>query len=179
LDLANEIGYVDNPGFSNDGNFNIEKSKRSGVNITSDFALSQSMDLSISASYINAKATSGAQAGKRIPLISQKSSWTSLTKQFGTNWRAQISWLYESDKVLGSDWNNEAGRISSQSKTDFFLKREFGDTEIKLGITNLFDQSFYSYGVRGFSTINSVSGYYDFFVPADPRSFEISVQIAF
>ncbi|NBT43028.1 MAG: TonB-dependent receptor, partial [Alphaproteobacteria bacterium] len=55
----------------------------------------------------------------------------------------------------------------------------FNDTRIKLGVNNLFDQSFYTYGVRGFSTINSVSGYYDFFVPADPRSIALSINTRF
>jgi iron complex outermembrane receptor protein len=179
LNLSDEIGYVDNPGFNNDGNFNIEKSKRSGVNVTSNLDLSSSLSFGLSASYIDAKATSGSQAGKRIPLVSMKSMGASVAKQFAEDWRAQFSWLSESDKVLGSDYNNEGIRIASQSKSDFSIEKEFNDTRIKLGVNNLFDQSFYTYGVRGFSTINSVSGYYDFFVPADPRSIALSINTRF
>lgn len=179
LNLADEIGYVDNPGYNNDGNFNIEKSKRSGVNVNSNFDVSPSLSFGFSASYIDAKATSGAQAGKQIPLVSMKSMGASLAKQFAEDWRAQFSWLYESDKVLGSDYNNEGIRIASQSKSDFSIEKEFDDTRIKVGVNNLFDQSFYTYGVRGFSTINSVSGFYDFFVPADPRNIELSIKIRF
>lgn len=179
LNLTNEIGYVDNPGFNNDGNFNIEESKRTGVNVTSDFDLSQSLSLAFSASYIDAKATSGAQAGKRIPLVSMRSAGASLAKQLAGDWQAELSWVYESDKVLGSDYNNEGALISAQSKTDFFIGKRFGRTGIKLGINNLFDQLFYSYGVRGFSTINGVSDYYDFFVPADPRRVTLSINTRF
>ena len=122
---------------------------------------------------------SGAQAGKQLPLVSMKAMGAFLAKQFAEDWRAQFSWLYESDKVLGSDYNNEGIRIASQSKSDFSIEKEFDDTRIKVGVNNLFDLSFYTYGVRGFSTINSVSGFYDFFVPADPRNIELSIKIRF
>ena len=179
LNLSDEIGYVDNPGFSNDGNFNIEKSERVGINLVSDLRLSSSLDLEFSASYVDAKATSGAQADKRIPLVSAKSMGASATKQFTNNWEAQFSWKYESDKVLGSDYNNDGSRIGSQTKSDLSIEKKFNDTKVRLGINNIFDQTFYSYGVRGFSTIDGVSGYYDFLVPADPRSVELSLYTRF
>ncbi len=179
LRLSDEIGYVDNPGFSNDGNFNIDESLRKGLNLAANLELSQSTDMTISTSLIDAKATTGAQADKRLPLISNRSAETSLTQQLDSGWQARISYLYESDKILGSDWNNEGTRMPSQSKSDFFLEKSFDQINIKLGINNLFDQTFYTYGVRGFSTRVGPAGFYDFFIPSDPRTLQLSLQARF
>ena len=178
MEISDEIAFQDNP-WPNAGNFNVDSTTRTGATAKLNRAISDSTNLDVSMTVLDSEVTGGVHEGKKLPSVAEQTFRFTLEHNLGSGISTRISGRFESDKVLASDWNNEGGRVSDQATFDWSIQKEFGNLSLKLGVDNLLDAKNYTYGVRGFSTIDGVSGFYDFYTPSLPRSVSFSLTSNF
>ncbi len=178
MEISDEIAFQDNP-WPNSGNFNVDSTTRTGATAKLSRAISDSTNLDVSMTLLDSEVTGGVHEGKRLPSVAEQTFRFTVEHNLGAGVSTRLSGRFESDKVLASDWNNEGGRVSDQATFDWSIQKKYENFSLKLGVDNLFDAKNYTYGVRGFSTIDGVSGFYDFYIPSLPRSYSFSLTSSF
>lgn len=143
--LTNEIGFDPNAagpfGFSG-ANVNFDPTRRQGLEVDWTHALSASLGVRASAAWRQATFRSGPYAGKDVPLAPRRTAavhadWTPVAGQHLSGGFAWVSTQHP-------DFANTCTMPSYLTADARYAWQVLRNTEIALGITNLFDRKFYT-----------------------------------
>ena len=143
--LTNEIGFDPNAADPFGGNFganvNFDPTRRSGVELDGSYAAAKNLNLRLNAALRKSTFESGPYAGKDVPLAPRRTlalhaDWTPMSNHRlsgGVNW-------------VGSQHPDFANQCSVPAYTtaDARYAYQWQKVELSLGITNLFNNKFYT-----------------------------------
>ncbi len=152
-----EISYTGDP-HSATGSFwryyNIDKTRRIGVELALHQNFSNGLTLKQSLTYLDAKVSKGVNDGKRVPYVSKVKATASLEYALNKYFQIFTDWSYYSrakdgGRILPKDTNtgkiSNMGWIKEYLLTDIGASYTYKDWQILGGIHNLFDESYYTY----------------------------------
>ena len=174
MDLNNEL-FFDTQAFVNR---NLPPTRRHGTEIEGKWRPSDALDLFANYTYAVSKFRAGSfggfpLAGKDVPLVPRHAFNTGLGWAFAPRTRADIVLRYVGRQVFDSDEiNTFAARMPAYTVVDFKLAHEHQGWLLSAGVKNLFNEKYFSYGVR--TDFPTFSAY-----PAPERSLFVSAQYNF
>ncbi len=152
-----EISYTGDP-HSATGSFwryyNIDKTRRIGVELALHQNFSNGLTLKQSLNFLDAKVSKGVNDGKRVPYVSKVKATASLEYALNKYFQIFTDWSYYSrakdgGRILPKDTNtgkiSNMGWIKEYLLTDIGASYTYKDWQILGGIHNLFDESYYTY----------------------------------
>jgi iron complex outermembrane receptor protein len=167
LRLQDEISF-DASTFTN---VNLPTSRRNGLNLSADAALSGSLRIGAGYAYIDAEIRSGQHAGKRVPLVPQQ------TWELYAEWRPKRNLLLRLDaehvgeQFLGGDFDNASPPLPAYAVANLVAHYDLADWRFTAKINNLFDERYSETGAISFAG--------DGFNPAPERNFWIGANYVF
>lgn len=167
--LQNEIFF--DPTINGFGaNTNLDPTRRQGVEIDAQTALSQEVRLTGHLQHVDASFTAGPNAGREMVLVPRNVLTARLVWAPGNGQTADIGAQYASTQRYGNDFNNScSARIPSYTTLDARYARRVGPWELAVSGNNLTDRQYYSnaFSCRG--------GIY----PSDGRQLKLSARYEF
>ena len=167
LDLNNEISF-DPARFVNT---NIGDSKRRGVILEGSHNITPSWTINANISYLNHEITSGTLKGSNIPLVADRTAAISTSYQYSQKLSGYIEVIATSDRVLGGDFNNTAGRVAGYAVSNLNLSYKVNNFRLGLRVNNLFDKEYNDNG--NFSAFSTPP---ESFFPAPERNYFFTIQ---
>jgi len=185
IDVTNEI-HLD--AFSTGiGNTNLPPSRRRGFELEAQQAFGNTLRLTGSYTYTQAKFLEGVLpgssfteqnvviAGKTVPLVSRHKL------NAGASWsvapRTQLNALvtYVSSQFMDNDEGNTFGaKIPAYTVADLKLARQEGGWRISAAVNNLFNEQYYNYAVRSQFVADRYNAY-----PLPERNFTMTAEYTF
>jgi iron complex outermembrane receptor protein len=131
-------------------NINLDRIKRTGVELDSQYKLGNGWDLSANVQYINASFSQGANVGKKVPLVSDVTATGRVGYAFNAAHRVELSAQYRSDSFVSSDVSNSC---SAKVPSTTYLNARYNFTELSAAkgwtvvaeVNNLTNKSSYSF----------------------------------
>ncbi len=155
--LENELAF----NAVNFTNRNLDPTERRGIEASGDYQLLPELKLRAGAGYIDAEFRKGANAGKRVPLVSTWSSnigfsWDILPKLVLLDMDAR----FFSARRMENDERNFQPQIPGHVLLDLRLSGAF-DNRLRwsLAVQNLLDRTYYDYSVASATTYGSYNYY--------------------
>jgi len=140
---TDEIAY-DATTFSN---VNLDPTQRSGMEINGRVQIARGLALTGTLQTVDAKFSSGPNAGREIPLVSQESGTVRLDWQIDGRQSLGFGIQYLGDARFNDDSANTCGRkIPSSTRLDARYAWKFDKFEFSLAADNLTDRKSYSLG---------------------------------
>lgn len=152
-------------------NVNLPTSRRNGLNLSADTALSGSLRIGAGYAYIDAEIRSGRHAGKRVPLVPRQ------TWELYAEWRPKRKLLlrldaaYIDEQFLGGDFDNASPPLDAYAVANLVAHYDIADWRFTAKINNLFDERYSETGAVSFAG--------DGFNPAPERNFWIGANYVF
>lgn len=145
--------------------YNIDETRRSGFELYSEQNLFDSLKLSQTFSYIDAKIKKGKKAGKRVPYVS-KSKFV-----FGINYEPIKNFNILTDlKYYSSQFNSAYETIDAKTVVDFGLKYKFKNGfSVAGGVKNLFNEKYNDFQSEAANA----------YVPAAERNYYVEFKYAY
>ncbi len=167
--LQNEIFFDPTvKGFG--ANTNLDPTRRQGLEIDGQAALSQELRVTGHLQHVEASFTGGPNAGREMVLVPRNVLTARLVWAPGNGQTADIGTQYVATQRYGSDFSNScSARMPSYTTLDARYARQVGAWELAVAGSNLTDRQYYSnaFGCR--------SGIY----PSDGRQLKLSARYAF
>lgn len=173
--LRDEIGY--DPGGNGPygpfgANINFDATRRQGLELETQHALSASVDLSLHAAWRKAEFTAGPYAGNDVMLVPRR------TLALRADWRlapghrlnAGLRWVSSQHP----DFANQC-RMPSFTLVDLRYAWQWQNAELALGIENLGDRKYYTQAFGCIAATGRTTSIY----PEAGRTFTASVRVAF
>lgn len=183
-ELNNEIGYMvisdstkSFSPFSN--NINLPPTRRQGIEFEGSWTPLDKLDLFGSYTFNDAHFREGTfgganVAGKTVPLVPRHRASAGGTFRLTPNTRFAATMNYVGEQVYDNDQVNSFGRrMPDYTTVDFKAMHQMGNLSLSLALNNLFDQKYYSYGIRR-NDGTSFNAY-----PARERNVWLSVKYQF
>ena len=160
MELEDEIAF--NPvAFTN---INLDDTRRTGVELEGNWPILSSLRLRGGVTYTDAEFRAGANAGKEVPLVS---TWTSVA---GLSWDIRprtlvfdIDARYIGERRLDNDQRNFQPQIPASGIVDLKLGGAVDGiargARWSLGVQNLLDRDYFTYGVASSTTQGTFSAY--------------------
>ncbi|MFH0877498.1 MAG: TonB-dependent receptor [Candidatus Omnitrophota bacterium] len=152
--ILNEI-YFD-PGTFVNGNY--DRTVRQGGELQTDYRVSDALALFASYTLTDARFGRGAYKGKQIPAVPEHMASAGLRLQWIEPLRINLVANYVGSSYLISDQNNAYPKLDDYVTVDLNLNYAFKNTEVFLGIHNIFDEEYSEYGV--ISVFSSTRSFY-------------------
>ena len=184
LDLRNEIYFsplvVPTGGFFPGANTNLSPTRREGLELAGEAPLGADVTLSGSANIQSAKFRRGVYggvdvAGKDVPLVPNAIASLQLAWNFAPRSQALASLSYAGSQRYDNDQANTFPRkMPSYALLDLKLTQRLADWTLSAAINNVFDKSYYSYGiVNSFACATPICAY-----PQIGRNFFVGAELS-
>lgn len=168
LDLKNEISF-DSSGFSN---INLDRTRRKGVTLEGRWQVQPGLSLKGSLSYTDPRITAGPFENNIIPMVAARSGRLSGDWQLSPPWQLYAEALFNSERVLGSDFNNSFERLPGYGILNLGSRFTQGPWHLGLRVDNLLDKAYVASGSVDFSAR-------DAYFPAPKRTFWLTARYQF
>jgi iron complex outermembrane receptor protein len=174
MDLNNEL-FFDTQAFVNR---NLPPTRRYGAEAEGRWTLTSTIDAYANYTYAVSEFRAGAfgslpLAGKRVPLVPRHAANVGAGWSFAPHTRADVVVRYVGTQVYDSDETNTFGRLMPAYKVvDVKLAHRQRSWLYTAGVRNLFNEKYYTYGVR--TDFPTFSAY-----PAAERSLFVAAQYHF
>lgn len=189
MDIQNEIHY--NPFTMT--NMNLSPTERRGVELDGKFTLSRTLDFGVRYARAKARFKEGVYtgfetndysyapfstnlAGKNVPLVPKNRLSLNLGWQLQAATRLTVFSNYVGTQNYDNDQSNSFQKMPSYTTADIKVTHAMGAWRLSVGVNNLFDRSYYSYGVTNVSGSTPVR--YNVY-PEDRRNAYVSVDYRF
>jgi iron complex outermembrane receptor protein len=141
---VDEIAYDPTIGFG--ANANLAPTKRSGLELQGSSELSSTITLSGSLQAMNAVFDGGANTGKHIPLVSEKTATARMTYRVDTNQSVETAWRMLGSSYFSGDNSNSCGKqIPSSQMFDALYRWKDSAFDASFGVANLMNKSTYNF----------------------------------
>ncbi|CAD7289640.1 Vitamin B12 transporter BtuB [Campylobacter majalis] len=173
-----EIAYVGNPHARGGGYwtyYNIDQTRRIGVELELSQAINSRLSLYQNLSYIDAKITKGVNDGKRIPYVSKIKTNIGINYEIMPDLNVFANAVYLSKSLDGGSVESNTGKMQNNQYmkghflTDISLSYTHKNFEFNTGVKNVFNKEYYSY-----QNANN-----DSYLPAQGRSYYAEFKYKF
>lgn len=169
--LRDEVVFVlTDPRWFIGQNRNVGRSKRDGVEANLRAPLGDGFTLFAGASYLEAEVTGGPYAGTRVPMVPRLTASGGLLWASGP-WNLEGRLLWVGSQVQDNDLSNLRDRLPGYATADLSARYRKGPITAEAALTNLFDRTYAGRAIT--------NGYTDYFTPAPPRAFRLSLTWSF
>ena len=174
MDLNNEL-FFDTQAFVNR---NLPPTRRYGLEAEGRWALSSTVDAYANYTYAVSEFRAGnfgasPLAGKRVPLVPRHAANAGVGWGFAPHTRADVVVRYVGEQVYDSDETNTFGRqMPAYKAVDVKVAHQHRAWLVSAGVRNLFNEKYYTYGVR--TDFPTFSAY-----PAPERSVFVAARYRF
>lgn len=171
MEVRNEVVYVlTDPLLFIGQNRNVGASLRKGIEADGHVPLPAGFALFGAGSYQDTEITRGPYAGRRVPMVPRYSG--SLGVQWSDpSWTARLTASWVGPQLLDSDLLNRRPSLPGYVTLDLSARYAFRALTVEAAASNLLDRSYVSRGIT--------NGYQDFYTPAYPRAFRLSLTWSF
>jgi len=154
--LTDEIRY--NPStFSNE---NLDKTRRKGVEVSSNITLFDGIELSGNYSYTSAKFRDGVNNGNTIPLVAEHTYNLGLNAELPYNIQSTLNWHHVSNSYFANDMSNDFGlKIPSYQTLNLKLSKNIENLQLALTVNNLFNEKYYTFAINGSAVNGNFNAY--------------------
>jgi iron complex outermembrane receptor protein len=152
--------------------FNLDKTNRSGVDLDARYLLTDTMDVSLKYTWVNAELDSGLNAGLDVPLVPEHKFRMVLNYQPSEPLNVSLGASYAESVYIGGDYANTKDALQDYVLVDLNVRYAISpELEVFSKVDNLLDKEYTSFGFSGFSN--------DGFYPGVGRSAKIGVIYKF
>jgi iron complex outermembrane receptor protein len=174
MDISNEIHYFA-PTFSN---INLDPTRHRGIELEGRLQVTADVDLAARYTRTQARFRDGSYGGtdvtgNDVPLVPKHRASLNLGWQVLAHTRLGVNLSYTGEQRYDNDQPNRFRKMPAYTVTDIKLAHDIGDWRLALGVNNLFDRKFYSYGIVN-GTFTSFNAY-----PEDRRNAYLSAEYRF
>ena len=156
-------------------NENLDKTRRQGLELSTQVKLTETLRLSAAYSYIDAEFREGNLDGNQVPLVPEHTYHLGLTADLPWQSLLSVHWNYTDATYFANDMQNDFGRkIPSYQTVDLKLAKQLDALEVALQINNLFDEEYYNFGINGSAAVVNYNAY-----PLPERTMQVSVSYQF
>lgn len=176
IDLQNEIHF--NPVIFN--NVNLPPTRRQGLELDLNKALTDYLNASLSYTYTVAKFREGTfngadVTGNKIPLVPTHRATAAIDARLGEKTRLNVAATYTGEQYFDNDESNNFGqKMPAYTVVDLRLSHSIDDWTFSVAVNNLFDKDYFSYAVRSLSAPGVYNAY-----PQPERNYFASVEYRF
>jgi iron complex outermembrane receptor protein len=180
-DLKNEIHYNALTG----SNQNLPPTRRRGFEVDGNFKFSKKIHLNANYVHTQARFQEGAYrsymgfdasiAGKDVPLVPKNRLSLSAGWQITDNTKLTAGLSYVGSQRYDNDQANNFQKMPSYQLVDVKLNHKLDSWTLAVGVKNLFDKSYYTYGVTNVALAPSRYNVY----PEDRRNVYVSADYRF
>lgn len=177
IKLENEIALmVVPPGFF--ANTNLSPTRRRGVEVTMDWQPAATVDMGLRLQWLRPTFREGVYggvdvSGNDVPLVPKRMASAHVTWEFMPDTRFSAHYTYVGPQRYENDQANRFRYMPSYDLVDLRLSRGWRDWLFALNVNNVFDESYYSYGIVN-GSFTSFSAY-----PQAGRTFFASAEYRF
>ena len=161
-------------------NMNLAPTRRNGVELEGKWRLNDTLRVFANYTYTVAKFSDGtyggvAVAGNTVPLVPKNSLSAGATWQVNQQTRVNASATYVGKQYFDNDQANDFGQqMPAYTTADLKATHVAGNWAFEAAVNNLFDQKYYSYGIRS----NFTPGRYNAY-PMPERNFWLGATYHF
>lgn len=158
MDVDNEIQYAPcesiDFGFCTGFNRNLDPTRHRGVELEGRWPLTPTLALAGNYTWQQVRFTSGRNAhgdltGRDVPLVPQHQARLGLEWNARENTLLALSAQYVGKQRMDNDQNNTLDQqLDAYTLVDVKAQQRFGAVTLDVGVNNLFDKQYASYGVR-------------------------------
>ena len=174
MDISNEIHYFA-PTFSN---INLSPTRHRGVELEGRLQLVAGLDLAARYTHTQAQFREGSYGGvdvtgNEVPMVPKHRASLNIGWQVLASTRLGFNLSYTGAQRYDNDQPNRFRKMPDYTVADIKLAQDISNWRLSLGINNLFDRKFYSYGIVN-GTFTSFNAY-----PEDRRNAYLSAEYRF
>lgn len=178
MDVRDEIHYNPFKGFGE--NMNLSPTERQGFELEGKLRATKTVDVGVRYTYTQARFKEGVflgqnLAGKDVPLVPKDRLSVNLGWKFLDKTRMTLHVNYISRQRYDNDQPNNFYMMPSYTTADVKVVHEIGCWTFAVGVNNLLNEAYYSYGVTNASAAPSRYNVY----PEDRRNGYLSAQYRF
>ena len=176
MDLRNEIHY----NAITFTNMNLSPTRRYGLELEGKWALTNTLSGFANYTYTEAIFREGVYsgvnvAGNHIPVVPRHALTFGGTWHATPNTRLNTTVNYVGSQYFDNDQTNDFGqKIPAYTTVDLKLNHDIGNWTLSGAVNNLFNEKYYTYGIRSTSTPGRYNAY-----PMPDRNFMFSAAYAF
>jgi iron complex outermembrane receptor protein len=148
--------------------FNLGKTSRTGVDLDASYRLTETMDVSLKYTWINAELDSGLNAGSDVPLVPEHKFRMMFNYHPIEPLHVSLGASYTESVYIGGDYSNTKDTLQDYVLVDLNVRYAISpELELFATVDNLFDKEYTSFGFSGF--------FNDGFYPGVGRSAKIGL----
>ena len=147
LELQDEISF-DAVTFTN---VNLDRSRRRGVTLSLDTALTRTLDAGVGYAFIDSEITSGTHRGSQVPLVPRRRATAYAEYRPADGWLARVDVEHVDRQFLGSDFANAAPPLDAYTVVDLVVHRDIAAWRFTLKVNNLLDARYSETGASSFA----------------------------
>ena len=182
LDLDNEIAAIPGAGlFGASANINLPETQRDGLIVSAGIQAMERLRLSGDYSYIDAKVTSGALDGNRVPFVAKHSLRLATEYDLSPKWRLFGEVQAISDRVFSGDFDRVLDTLPGYTVLNVKSDYRYREWTIAARVNNVLDKEYSDFGARAtifpppaFAPVQLAS-----FFPAPDRNFWLTATLQF
>lgn len=152
-------------------NRNLSPTTRRGLTLSGKNQIAPKLTLDGQYNYVNARLQTGANAGNRIPLVSETIARAGVNYHFTDHLSAYTEGIFTGNQYPANDDANVAGKIGGYTAYNFHLRYVYNQLTASLRLNNIFNKYYYFYTVYQSDS--------EFFYPAPGRNFTLTVKYLF
>ena len=171
MDLQHEI-HFDPVAFAN---INLDPTRRRGVELSLHRAVTDSLDIRASYTYMEAEFRDGPYAGNTVPLVPHHSAGLTARWQVRNNSDLSARLNYIGSRYFDNDQTNTFGeKISASTTLDLKLSMRHRPWTLEAAVNNALNEDYFDYGVSSTTTAGKYNAY-----PAPERNISLSLARSF
>lgn len=125
-------------------NENIDKTRHQGGELNAKFKATNILSLFGGLGYTNAEFTTGANNGKKIPLVPEFKANTRFELKFDCGFSYRLQYNYLSSRYAGTDYSNSVDKLDSAGTVDMYASYTYKKVEFFANATNIFNEEYYN-----------------------------------
>jgi outer membrane receptor protein involved in Fe transport len=152
---------------------NLDETSRWGADFSASYALTESVDLSLQYSWVDAKIVGGDFDGSEVPLVSEYKARFVVDNRVSESITITSGATFTHEAVIGSDFANALETLEEYILIDLSVRYKLNEhIEFFATVDNLFDEEYQS---TGFANRVGTEGFY----PGVGRSAKLGTSIRF
>jgi outer membrane receptor protein involved in Fe transport len=171
MDLKDEVVYVlTDPALFIGQNRNVGRSRRRGLEAEANVPLPAGFSAFATGTYLETEVTAGPYAGSRVPMVPRYQG-TAGGQWQNPDWQVTLAATWVGPQRLDSDLSNVRPELPGYATVALSARYLFRALTVEASASNLLDRRYASRGIT--------NGYTDYYTPAYPSGFRLSVMWSF
>ncbi|MBU8848297.1 MAG: TonB-dependent receptor, partial [Desulfobacterales bacterium] len=125
-------------------NENIDETRHQGGELNAKFQATNLLSLFSGLGYTNAEFTTGANNGKKIPLVPEFKANAGFGLDFACGFSYRFQYNYLGSRYAGADYSNSVDKLDSAGTVDMYATYTYKKVELFINATNIFNKKYHN-----------------------------------